>query len=161
MPITGYVLLGISGYIDENMQRYCILNANQNKESSIMLTNLIVATFKGIIEITLWLCLIAGLIFGAIFGYSSGDGGLLIGGLLGVIGSFLILAIFVGTVLILVDIHTYMKNGILILGDIRTSLNKIEVKHGEPPSKVDISSEVGTRHYKFEKLRMKRSQRQS
>ena len=69
-----------------------------------MLTELIVRTYKTLAEIALWVLI--GI--GAIVGFSVGKalGWPLLGLMIGAVGTFLILAIFLGAALLLEDIHT-------------------------------------------------------
>lgn len=72
-----------------------------------MLSRFIVFWFKGIIELGLW----SAMITGAAVGYGLGENrnmgilGLIVGALL----TFIVLAIVFGTILILADIHTLLK----------------------------------------------------
>lgn len=82
-----------------------------------MLSRFIVFWFKGIIELGLWSALITGSAVGFGLGATQNLGiiGLIVGALL----TFIVLAIVFGTILILADIHTFLKE----LVDLQASNN--------------------------------------
>jgi hypothetical protein len=74
-----------------------------------MLTRLIVSTYKGITELALWVCVVAGAIAGFQLGsYGGRDNGIL-GMIIGAVVTFLFLAIFLGAALLLDEIHSSLQ----------------------------------------------------
>ncbi len=69
-----------------------------------MLTQLVVSTYKGIAELALWVMIITGAAVGYAFGGSMGHG--TAGLIIGAVGTFFFMAVFLGAALLLQDIHT-------------------------------------------------------
>jgi len=83
-----------------------------------MLTRFIVSTYKGITELALWVCVVAGAVTGFQLGSFRGGNTAILGMFVGAVVTFLFLAIFLGAALLLAEIHS--------------SLLRIETKGNKP-----------------------------